>query len=403
MIKLKDIYLSDIFKWMLIPFIVGLMTFSHIPNLSKIMVLYGFIYSFLYLLYSFSLKLKIQNEVIIYFLWILWSLSGFYIAIDQTLYQNMLLRIIQIGTLLFVITNLTAYHRDLSLVLLSISIGGIILALFSYFSGEFRIASEIESNTRAVSFIGNANSFAYHLLFVIFAMFYFRERRTSFWKSILIILVITLSVIGIIYSGSRKGFFGILIFMSLCFFYSHGKKFFKSPIITLTILLIISGSIYFIMDYVFDNTYLGERFKNIQDHSNETRIQLYLGGFKMINDNMVFGVGLDNYRVLVSSGLYSHSDYIEVLTNTGFIGFILYFSIYLILWLRLNRIRSLTSNLSLLNTIGILKASIITILIMALGRPNITSKLTWIYLATVIGYSWGKERELLHYKKDQSK
>lgn len=394
MLDLKRIYLSDIFNWMLIPFIIGLITISHIPNFSKIMVLYGLVYSLLFLLYSFYLKLKIPYEIFIYFLWIVWSLSGFYTAINTVFYITMLITVIQMGALLFVIAQITALHGNISLVMLSISIGGIIIALLSLYSGEFRIAGEIESTTRVGGLTGNANSFAYHLLFVIIAMFHFWERKISFWRQILIISVITISVLGIIFSGSRKGFLSILVFLSLWFFYCQGKNFFKRPINIIAVLLFISGFIYFVTDYIFSNTYLGERFNNLQDSGNKLRIQMYIDGFKMIKDNPVFGVGLDNFRVWGSTGMYSHSDYIEVAANTGIVGFILYFSIYLILWLRLNRIRSLTTNISLLNTIGILKASIVTILLTAFGRPNVTSKLTWIFLGAAIGYSWLKNREI---------
>jgi O-antigen ligase len=115
----------------------------------------------------------------------------------------------------------------------------------------------------------------------------------------------------------------------------------------------------------------------------------------MIRKHPVLGVGLGQFRTLSSSGLYSHSDYIEVAANTGIIGFALYFSIYVVLWLRLNRIKRKTDDPHLLYIIGFFKAAIITILLVAFGRPNITSKLTWIFMAGAIGYSWSIERAFL--------
>jgi hypothetical protein len=41
-----------------------------------------------------------------------------------------------------------------------------------------------------------------------------------------------------------------------------------------------------------------------------------------------------------------------------------------------------------------MKATVITMLLIAVGRPNITSKLTWIFLAGAFGYSWSVERTL---------
>jgi O-antigen ligase len=120
----------------------------------------------------------------------------------------------------------------------------------------------------------------------------------------------------------------------------------------------------------------------------------------------MFGGGLDNYRARSSSHLYSHSDYLEVAANTGIIGLLLYFSVYMILWLRLNRIKRMTDDPHVLYTVGLIKAIVIPMLLIAFGRVNITSKLTWIFLAAVFGYTWSVEkmlkRELLHpkdYKK----
>jgi O-antigen ligase len=163
------------------------------------------------------------------------------------------------------------------------------------------------------------------------------------------------------------------------------------------ILLILLGSVYATTDYVISQTYLGKRVHNLWAYGSGTasRIELYQEGFDMIRKHPVLGVGLGQFRTLSSSGLYSHSDYIEVAANTGIIGFALYFSIYVVLWLRLNRIKRKTDDPHLLYIIGFFKAAIITILLVAFGRPNITSKLTWIFMAGAIGYSWSIERAFL--------
>jgi len=96
--------------------------------------------------------------------------------------------------------------------------------------------------------------------------------------------------------------------------------------------------------------------------------------------------------------MYSHSDYMEIAANTGIVGFILYFSVYAMLWSRLNRIKAKTNNPRLLYTIGLVKATLITMVLTAFGRPNVTSKLTWIFLAGAIGYSWSVEKDLLRHR-----
>ncbi|MEJ2636988.1 MAG: hypothetical protein P8184_17085 [Calditrichia bacterium] len=70
----------------------------------------------------------------------------------------------------------------------------------------------------------------------------------------------------------------------------------------------------------------------------------------------------------------------------------LYFSFYLILWRRLLRLRSKTTDLKLIYEIGFFRAAILTILLLGFTKPNITSKITWIFLAGAAGYTWIMER-----------
>lgn len=383
-------------EWLLVPFVIGLMTLSNIEGLSKIMIVYGLAFSWLFLIYFLYLKLKLQPEVILYFAWIAWSIIGAFKAVDMTLYLPSLITIIQIGAMIFVVAGVIAQRPNVSIVMLAVAIGGIIVAISGYYSGEYQLASEIESRTRATGLTGNANNFAYHLLFVIFVLFYFWQFKCSLGRHTILLAVITICFIGIIYSGSRKGFVCVLTFLLLWFLYCHGKKAFEKPIITFVILLILSGALYFTTDYVLSNTFLGKRLElDALEHGSEPRIQMYLDGFAMIGKNPIWGVGLNNYRLLSISGLYSHSDYIEVAANTGIVGFCLYFSIYVVLWRRLNRIKTMTEDPRLMYIIGLFKAAIITILLAAFGSPHITSKLTWVFLASAIGYSWSIERALL--------
>lgn len=383
-------------EWLLVPFIIGLMTLSNIEGWSKIMVLYGFIFAFLFLIYFSRHRLKLQPEVVIYFIWIIWSLTGMSVNIDPSAYWEGLSTIIQMGVLIFLVAGISALRQNIATPILGIAIGGIIVVLSGLYTGEFQEAYQIEFvAVRVAGVTKNPNAFAYHLLFVIFAMFYIWGIKPSLWKRIFLSAVIALTTIGIIYSESRKGFLAVLAFMLLWWLFCYGKQLFKKPIRIFIILVILSGGIYYVTDYVISSTYLGKRFSYAQKYGIPSRVELYQEGFDIIRKEPIFGVGLNNFKVLSSQELYSHSDYIEVAANTGIVGFILYFSIYIMLWRRLNRIQTITDDPHLLYVIGLLKAVIITILLVALGRPNIQSKLTWFFLASAIGYTWSIERTLL--------
>lgn len=386
---------TSIWQLLLVPFIIGLMTLSHIKGWSRLMIFYGFIYAWFFSLYYFLYcKQKLPTEVFIYIIWIVWVLCGWFIATDKYLYLQSLLTIIQIGTLIFLISANTSLYKNLSIIMIAIAIGGIIVGISSYLSGEFQIASDIEARSQASGITKNANSFAYHLLFVIFAIFYFWEKKSSIlWRILLLAFVVGI-MIAVIFSGSRKGFLGVLAFLALWYLFCQSKKFLKNTSTTFVVLLLLIVGTYYTTNYVMSQTYLGKRFEHLEKYGDSIRIMLYKEGFEMIRNNPIMGVGLDNFRVFSASGLYSHSDYIEVAADTGIVGFFLYFLIYLLLWRRFSIIQSEVDNPRLLYIMGFLKASIITILLVAFGRVNIASKLTWIFIAAAIGFTWSVKSEL---------
>lgn len=398
----ENVLPHSFWEWLLIPFVILCMTVSFIAGWSGITILYGAAFGWLFLIYFLFLyqRLNTPPEVLIYFIWIIWSLTGMLNATNTDLYLMQLRTIIQMGVMIFLIAAIVALRRNIFVIMLAIAIGGIIITLSAYYTGEFLMASYLTSHFQAEGLTGNSNSLAYHLLFVIFAMFCFWESKSSRWQRIILSSIIAIAVVGIILSGSRKGFLGVSAFILLWVYFCQGKKFLQKPVRMFIILLILLASVYAITDYAISHTYLGKRFFQVLDIGRMStksggRIELYREGFDIIRDHPVLGVGLNQFRTLSSSGKYSHSDYIEVAANTGVFGFALYFSVYVVLWLRLNRIKKLTDGPHLLYIIGFFKAAIITILLVAFGRPNITSKLTWIFLAGAIGYSWSVERVLL--------
>ena len=179
MLSLQNIYLKDIIIWLLLPLVIGFLTLSFIPGWSNIMIVFGLAYVVIYFVYSLYMEHKIQPEVIIFFAWIVWSLSGVFFALDMDIYIEMLIRVVQMGALIFVVAGIISVKKDLAIVFAGFAIGGIILALISYASGEFQMSSNIEAETQAASIVENANVYAYHLLFVIISLFYFIDLVSS--------------------------------------------------------------------------------------------------------------------------------------------------------------------------------------------------------------------------------
>lgn len=387
---------------LLVLFITSSMTVSFIPGLSKITILYGIIFSGLFLLYFMyhKISLRLPLEIIIYFVWIIWSLCGLSNVINETWYFTQLMTVIQIGAMIFIVALIVGLRKNISVIMFGIAIGSSILVLHSFYTGEILQFSSVGARVRLESITGNANSFAYHVLFLAVSSLYFWNKKSSFKWRVILSTAVFISLILIVFSGSRKNLIAFFVFIFLWWMICERNKLPRNPLWAYLILIILLGGGYFATDFVMSETNMGYRFESNQlERGGSHRIHMYVEGIQMIKSHPVFGVGLGNYKAHSSTTQYSHSDYIEVAANTGIVGFMLYFSIYLILWLRLNRIKIMTADPQLLYIVGFIKAAVIVILLLAFGSPKITSKITWIFLSSVIGYSWSIERYLLSLKR----
>jgi O-antigen ligase len=390
----QQILPRDFWGFLLTPFIMGVMTIGYLESLANVVVLYGVVLSFLYILQCLHHRSELQPEVLIYFVWIVWSLGGLTNLTDKDIYFQQLRTIIQMGVLIFAVSGITALRKDMSNVMFGIIAGGLLLAASIMFTGEIGKIF-YDPTWQLKSLTGNDNDFAYCLLMVIIACFFFLRTRPSLLRRVILWTIVVITCSFIILSASRKGFLGVIAFIFLWWQFCREKRLSRNMLWGYVIVVGLIAGMGFTAYYMIHKTYLGQRFNQVEeDTGNQKRIQMYEEGYNMIKKYPVFGVGLNNYRRLSSFGLYSHSDYTEVAANTGIVGAILYFSIFVVLWRRLSRVRVMTRDPELLYTIGILKGSVLVILLLAFGRVNVTSKLTWIFLAAAIGYSWAAERDL---------
>ena len=113
----------------------------------------------------------------------------------------------------FTVAGICALRPNLSTVILGLAIGGLVVGIISYSSGEIHTGAEVTELERTAGIAGNANIFAYRQLFLMVAAFYFLGVKSSLWWRIALIATIMFAIIAVIASGSRSGFVGVLGFM----------------------------------------------------------------------------------------------------------------------------------------------------------------------------------------------
>lgn len=392
------------FGFLLAVFIIG----TYILFGKGQLLLIGLLLAGGYTLYFLKERKSLPGELVVYFLWCAWSLTGIAVCPDKEAFFDSLLVVFQIIIMSFAIIGITEKRGSIGLNYMALAIGGILLLGISFIGGEVQAGLSVASKVQVKGLTRNPNYYSYGLLLSVIALLYFWGLKPS-WKARAVLgLLMGAMALGILVSASRKAFIGFLLLILLWLWMCYRKFVMQRLYLIIPMILILIGLGLF-TDYMLENTYMGKRFRKdfVEDpiHERRTdhvRVSLYKEGLHIIMENPLFGVGLGNFAVLSKHRLYSHSDYIEVASSTGIIGFCIYFTVYLQLWRRLGRVKKRLHGYFIQYNIGLAKAAIITILVLALGRPNIYSNATWVFLSSLIGYFWHLERKIELFDRYQA-
>ena len=221
---------------------------------------------------------------------------------------------------------------------------------YQYFVGKNIFGFENNESMRISSFFGDEKILGSYLsrlwpIFFGISILIFQKKNKIFF---LCILIFILSETLIFLSGDRTAFF--YINFSALFVILFSKKLLKLRLITLCSSILLLIIISFInpaaKERVFDQT-IKEMTGNEEKQPGEDRITFtifskththhYVTAYKMYLDNKVLGVGVKNFRNLckdkkyqishLSCSSHPHNTYLQILTETGIIGFLFLLSV----------------------------------------------------------------------------
>ncbi len=191
----------------------------------------------------------------------------------------------------------------------------------------------------------NANGVAF-LVFcaelMAFYEFYSRGKK-------LYVVLILIFLLFIILSGSRKAAFAAVAAPLMFVFLSTYKKNY-----ILNIFLVLALAVVVVL-YVFtdENAYntIGKRFVSMftfwfENRTHKVDNSLYMRAYyvemakEMFSESPIIGKGMGNFVRIIDAlydvdGVYSHNNYWQILSELGVVGFILYYSFYLVTIVRL--------------------------------------------------------------------
>jgi len=225
---------------------------------------------------------------------------------------------------------------------------------------------------RMFSLFPDSHSFSLFLIiFLIFIFFKFADKQQFFSdKKNFVWLILSLS--GIIFSGSRgvwvtligvAGFTFIVYFLKQEFLF----KYFLVSVLIFTILFPVSSLILSLSQKEEKGINLDitlKRFESISDISNlsnKSRLGIWLSSLKSIAGKPLFGVGFGNFPLILQEdiefgkyGSSAHNLYLDIAAETGFIGLIILFLIFLLIFIKSWQLDNNYSKAFILGFFGIL-------------------------------------------------
>lgn len=292
-------------------------------------------------------KIRINEMLIGYLLYtLLLCCSSVYAIAPSNKVQSLLISCITTLVLSFFFLDNIETKEDVSFFLKAYMLGSVfqIVSIISVYGVyTIRIMQQTETSIRLGDDISNSNSIGMSLAYgALISVFLFIENITKHSNKAIrwiYVLIAVFTSVFCLMSGSRKALFVLSAGLIILFVFSGNRSgIFKrlgsiiSAIIVVIVLLYVLNNVtaFHVINERM-NDLLGGIFKNqTYDHSAATRFRFIREGLEAFSHHPILGEGV--YSSYFYFGTYSHNNFVEVLMNTGIIGFLIFYFPYLIVF-----------------------------------------------------------------------
>lgn len=347
-------------------------------------------------------------------IWLCFALISSMMATDVDVALKRAIQIIQILVLVSVATNVIVWSGRSGiffLVYMSAAVLSYIGSLLGIGFGaiDATLVAEGTIADRAVGLTSDANRFGILMVWAqMTAVFLGVQARERYVKYLALSAFLLLGI-AVIHSGSRTALVGTIILVAGCSWIfrvwriENAAKF----LAMLALASIIASAAYISLkdtdlvrnkvESFLSNESIAARYENLlaiitssgdvneADNSVESSITQRLQYAKTAWDAAVsaapFGLGLNNFKV--KYGGYAHSNYMEILATTGFLGLFIFMGIYVCMYMSAFRMRGKHHDNPFL--IRVFMVSVATFMIMEIGTVTYYFKPFWLFVAIAIG------------------
>lgn len=305
---------------------------------------------FLFLAFGKNRGLCVPTSYRLWAVWFCIAVVSSIFALVPALAAVKLLTLIQLGIVGFILTNFLLWQRDTRFYWMSF----IFFALVSGAVVWFDPARFADADGRVHGTIGDSNYHGTMLVigFLMAVVGLLSERRLM--RLVMAGAVVLLFVM-VLQTGSRQALLGsfvggMVIVASLLLRARKarrgavwGRVAVVAVAVPVALFYTVSSSHWHRMEAAIAVVQTGSTVE--ADRSLVGRLWLYEKAFDAALERPLIGIGLDNFRQLEGRmigtriGTFSHSNYMEIMVGTGFIGFGVYFAVYVIWIMALYRQR----------------------------------------------------------------
>lgn len=312
-------------------FSVPIFSYSEKLGLSEIPQFIGFILA-VYTAYDLlKNRTIIRSRFSLFFLlFTLWCIIGYFYSAHQS-ETKLLISLIKVAVIAVCVTQLIKSRIDFfsSIFIFFTSVFFAVYLNLSELT-SYNISNDISDAERFAGSFENANTAAIYFLAVLWSgsvVLLYGKFGMKF--NLIIITGLFIAAIVIIYTGSRKGLIGLVLFalvMSWIILKKLGTTYFRRILLGLGLLLLLFILFRFLYTspyfYRLQGLFEGETSVNERSDLFKQAISIWTSSLK----NLFCGIGINNFMFYNEYFAYSHSTVSETLVSTGLIGFALYFT-----------------------------------------------------------------------------
>jgi O-antigen ligase len=240
-------------------------------------------------------------------------------SMEFSLTAKEIVRWVELIVVYLLTMNLITDNKKVRVILYSMVLSTVIVSICGIVSYLAGVESVYTGRPGAYSFFGHPNALAGYVSLIIPVLFGMLMTSVSLWERITLGVFTVLSIMTWFLTFSRTAWISLVLTIFLIFILTKVKK---RVAILLAMLFVI-----FVITFLSSNIKDDFKYRFALKEA-KARVMLYPIGFNMVKDDLVFGIGVGNYPLLIKNFTKSpsviendlHGLYLQIFVEAGIIG-----------------------------------------------------------------------------------